>query len=349
MNNIGKRIKELRKKNDLTQEKMADFLGVTYKAVSKWECGITVPDVFLIISIAKLLHVTTDDLLGVNSVDENERRAEIEAMYKKTWETGDLEERHRVAKMGVAEFPGDMKYMDWLGWTTAMLSFSYKDDETYRAEQEKAIKIFECVIENATNERTKASSIQGIVQYLSFRGRDEEALEYAKQYPENYSMSRDDVMLTCLHGKEETILTQKMLDTHLTDMLNLIGRNSMGACIAQEQIINALIPDGNYLYYNTFLVDNYVARAVFYMRDNDAEKAMDALKKAQKFAIDYDAFINNNTSYRFTSPLLNAVEYDTANICRTGTSTRKEDFIEFVKRSGFDALRNREDFQALLK
>ncbi len=86
-----------------------------------------------------------------------------------------------------------------------------------------------------------------------------------------------------------------------------------------------------------------------YMRDNEAEKAMDALKKAQKFAIDYDAFINNNTSYRFTSPFLNAVEYDTANICRTGTSTRKEDFIEFVKRSGFDALRNREDFQALLK
>ncbi len=349
MNNIGKRIKELRKKNDFTQEKLADFLGVSYKAVSKWECGVTVPDISLIISLAKLFRVTTDDLLGVNIVNENARRDEIEALYKKTWETGDLEERHRVAKMGVAEFPGDMKYMDWLGWTTAMLSFSYADDETYRAEQEKAIKLFECVIENATDERIKASAIQGIVQYLSFRGRDEEALEYAKQYPENYSMSREDVMLTCLHGEEKKILTQKMLNRHLTDMLNLIERNSMEACIVQEQIINAVIPDGNYLYYNTFLVDNYVARAVFYTRNNENEKAMEALKKAQKFAIDYDSFLKDYQTYRFTSPFLSAEEHNTADICRSGTSTRKEDFIDFVKRSDFDALRNREDYQELLK
>lgn len=163
MTNIGKRIKEQRKKNDLTQEKLADFLGVSYKAVSKWECGVSVPDISLIISLAKLFRVSTDDLLGVNVVNENARRDEIEAMYKKTWETGDLEERHRIAKMGVTEFPGDMKYMDWLGWTTAMLSFSYADDETYIAEQEKAIRIFECVIETTSDEHIKASAVQGIV------------------------------------------------------------------------------------------------------------------------------------------------------------------------------------------
>ena len=66
MNDFGKRIKELRRKNDFTQEKLADFLGVSYKAVSKWECGVTVPDISLIISLAKLFHVSTDDLLGVN-------------------------------------------------------------------------------------------------------------------------------------------------------------------------------------------------------------------------------------------------------------------------------------------
>ena len=42
--NIGKYIKKLRKENNLSQEKLADKLGVTYQAVSKWERGLNLPD-----------------------------------------------------------------------------------------------------------------------------------------------------------------------------------------------------------------------------------------------------------------------------------------------------------------
>ena len=64
---IGEKIKELRKKNDLTQEKLADYLCVSYQAVSKWECGLSSPDLSLIVPLAKLLHVTTDELLGMTA------------------------------------------------------------------------------------------------------------------------------------------------------------------------------------------------------------------------------------------------------------------------------------------
>ena len=57
MYNIGQKIKELRKKNDLTQEKLADYLGVSYQAVSKWETGVNTPDLSLIGPLTKLLHV----------------------------------------------------------------------------------------------------------------------------------------------------------------------------------------------------------------------------------------------------------------------------------------------------
>ena len=284
----------------------------------------------------------------MTSTEPDTRREEIEASYKKTWETGDLEERYRIAQAAVSEYPGDMKYLNWLAWITAMRSFGFADDETYIAEQEKAIKQFACVIENSTDERIKASSIHGIVQYLSFRGRYEEAKKYAECYPGNYSISREHVLLSCLQGDEKVILSQKMLDRMLTDILNQIGEGTMEACVAQEQIIRALIPDGNYLYYNCFLADNYLCRARIFAGKQEPENAIESLKEARRYAVAYDTFMLNNTVYHFTSPIFNKVEHNTADICRSGTTTQEEDFIDALGRTAFDSLRNREDFKALL-
>ena len=61
---IGKRIQELRKQNNITQEELAAQLGVTAAAVSKWENSYTLPDVLMLCALADYFGVTTDDLLG---------------------------------------------------------------------------------------------------------------------------------------------------------------------------------------------------------------------------------------------------------------------------------------------
>ncbi len=72
---IGENIRTFRKKNDLTQEMLADRLGVTYQSISRWENGATYPDLELIPAIAETLAVTVDDLLGMPQI-EKEKRAE---------------------------------------------------------------------------------------------------------------------------------------------------------------------------------------------------------------------------------------------------------------------------------
>ena len=62
--NLGNKILEIRKKKNITQEELAAELGVTAAAVSKWENGNTLPDLFMLCALADYFNVTTDELLG---------------------------------------------------------------------------------------------------------------------------------------------------------------------------------------------------------------------------------------------------------------------------------------------
>ena len=61
---LGNKILELRKSMEMTQEELAAELGVTAAAVSKWEKGISLPDVLMLVAIADFFQVSTDELLG---------------------------------------------------------------------------------------------------------------------------------------------------------------------------------------------------------------------------------------------------------------------------------------------
>ena len=61
---MGKRISELRKNKGMTQEQLAQQVGVTAQAVSKWENDLSCPDISILPQLAEALGVTTDELLG---------------------------------------------------------------------------------------------------------------------------------------------------------------------------------------------------------------------------------------------------------------------------------------------
>lgn len=72
---IGKFIKDLRIKNNLTQKEFADKYNVTYQAVSKWENGKNMPDLSLLKDICKDFDVSLDDLInGEKSVKKSYKK-----------------------------------------------------------------------------------------------------------------------------------------------------------------------------------------------------------------------------------------------------------------------------------
>ena len=62
--NLADNITRLRHERRITQEELADFLGVTKASVSKWENAQSIPDLLLLLQLAAFFDITIDQLLG---------------------------------------------------------------------------------------------------------------------------------------------------------------------------------------------------------------------------------------------------------------------------------------------
>ncbi len=93
----GQLITELRKEKGLTQKQLAEALNVTDKAVSKWERGLSFPDISMLEPISQTLDISIMELLAGErkGVDEPLTREEAQQIVKESVELSDEEIRHK--------------------------------------------------------------------------------------------------------------------------------------------------------------------------------------------------------------------------------------------------------------
>lgn len=101
---VGKRIAELRKRNNLTQPELADAMGVSFQAVSNWERGNSMPDISKLSDLAGILGTTVDDLLGkknpvVEKLAKNEEPDFGNVSREELTEAAEIAKPHVVEKM----------------------------------------------------------------------------------------------------------------------------------------------------------------------------------------------------------------------------------------------------------
>lgn len=112
---LGKRIAQHRKGLGLTQDALAEQLGVTAQAVSKWENNQSYPDITMLPKLAEIFDTTTDALLGVGAKESLDLPANADTIHEDTGaaeETGNL--RKAMASPGAA-------FGVWLFLTGAVL------------------------------------------------------------------------------------------------------------------------------------------------------------------------------------------------------------------------------------
>ncbi len=101
---IGNKIKELRKQRGVTQEQLANSLGVSFQAVSKWENNIALPDITLAPSLASYFGVSMDELFDFNLKDIEDKAL---AIAKESWKYRDsnTERSREILIDGLKQYP----------------------------------------------------------------------------------------------------------------------------------------------------------------------------------------------------------------------------------------------------
>lgn len=124
---LGEKIKKLRKQKNISQEVFANYLGVSFQAVSKWENGNTLPDVTMIPTIASFFGVSTDELFDFN-LYENEKNVDAICTEAYKYRYSDAAKSEEILRQGLRRYPGNDIILNNLLYT---LDFGTRAEEVF--------------------------------------------------------------------------------------------------------------------------------------------------------------------------------------------------------------------------
>lgn len=113
--NLAEQLKALRKEKNISQEKLATYLGISYQAISKWENGNAYPDIQLLPDIARFFGITIDELLQVEKLDEQALLEEYVLKAETLFRNGeDMEKILLLWKEAYQKMPNNIQVKDFL-------------------------------------------------------------------------------------------------------------------------------------------------------------------------------------------------------------------------------------------
>ena len=124
---IGEKIKAKRKERGMTQSELADILGITKAAVSKWENEEGYPDITMLPEIAQLFHITIDELFSYTLLDTQHLVDRLKASgiaFTDGLKQGEIREIERTFGF---RFPKEIAYFLLLAYPVEPLFFNYRD------------------------------------------------------------------------------------------------------------------------------------------------------------------------------------------------------------------------------
>ena len=333
---LADRIKEFRRRDGRTQEALANELGVTPQAVSRWEKGLCYPDMGMIPSIANVFGVSIDELFGY----DNERSRKVDALTERI--RGMIRENNgadvsmdqciALAREGLIEFPGNEKLT--LALASALYTAGYvrhgelhlTDADGYGVydvrrhrtypEWQEAVKLYEKLLPGLTDGQLRRQAMIELSQLYKNLGEGEKALALAEEAPDLYG-SAPFLRINAFDGREavaacgeallETVRTSgELMVRILLNDRNIPPKTAADLLKNGAELFRLVCTEGDYGRNHGFLACLHMLRAYYLWQGGAHDEAFAALDLALDHAQSADRLFALGDS-PYASPLLRQV------------------------------------------
>lgn len=343
--NIGAKIRELRKRDGRTQDALAEALGVTAQAVSRWESGGSYPDMEMIPAIANYFHISIDELFGYHDEREEKIKTILEnatkiltkqgfTMYKGSL-TEDVEECVNMLRAASEEFPNEPKILLKLaqalqmwGWNkygakgrTSDSSGIIEDDIDYNSKNiywQEAVRVYEKLLKSNPSSKDREAAIRQITPLYCRMGEYEKAKALANDQ-NSIVISKEVLLPLATVGEEKARYQGERIMALLSNLRFAISeavatRPAVSTSEYGRQILLSVIKlyetvfnDGRCGRWHWDIGHLYLTLAQYEM-DNDGsmEKILYYFDKGFDHCKEYMR-IYNEGEYQYSAPLISAL------------------------------------------
>ena len=302
--NIAENIRAFRKQRKLTQEQLAEALGVSVGAVYKWESKSSLPELRLIMEMADFFEVSVDTLLGYRIKDNR-----LDAAVERLWKASDSRDYDAVseAEKAIRKYPHSFDVV----YAAAFLYYAFAAETKKKPWLRRAIELLDnarLLLPQCTDSRLSESLLCGrIAEMYELLGETDKALELLKA---NNGSGRFDEMIgiTLLSHQRDPEEANGYLEQGLLQAVSALIRSAIGYAMLFDvkndnasgmEMMRWIIPtleglkktdDPNFLDKMIAVFD--VCQAIFQFKSGDRKEAEVSLAKAKDLAIAFDAAPN---------------------------------------------------------
>lgn len=188
---LPENLKKYRTLKNLTQEDVAEYLGITPQSVSKWERGESYPDITFLPALANIFETSIDLLIGMDTIRAEQTRYNIHKTAVEFQRNGDYASAEKVYRDALLIYPNNPGMILGLAGVLAL-----------QGKSEEAIKLMERGLPISINEKQKSTTRAALCFLYLKCGRKDKAEALASELP---------------HSRESREVIQPLISKGLND------------------------------------------------------------------------------------------------------------------------------------